>query len=571
VPSTIVSRYRDGYQLFLEIFLALKFAVFIYVIYSTFTFSSNYEQLLFRNVDDNAMITSITYMQEAIFTLDFSSFLFKYDYAYGWLFWMIYAVFSFPAFALTRVYPSIQVFESLHIVSNRIFSVILIFISIHLIKRIALLLLGSSRKNQLAAEILSFSVLLFPSVGYWAGRVQPSALTALLFVLTIFLLLSSWYETEPKKFTFYRFHLSGIDFSIIVFGCLIGVKPTTIPLTPIFLAVYFLVLSKKIRYKQGSHRMLVLRHTMLGFVAAALAASPSVLFMPVKTISKIYETIKFFSSNSVNQEIDVSQMLFRLNNGFLREGMGTLGFATLLILSIVLYFKSGLFPSGMRKTTLILVSAIPAVLFYSLIVDSNVSLISVYLFPIIVTQILLFPVLITQGAAKNSSTPMNISLIMLIVIGINFSDNLATPTNNRLAINSYVLDARSTEKQSLVSAQEKLLSAVGSKRPLTILQSYRSPTILSDLRSDVQTFYSFDNWGQFVGLDKVDYIVVNDNDVAMLSGDDQKLQLDSQKARLSELREGINIITRLIKINKFFEQKCEKVMYQTGNTLYECR
>lgn len=307
---------------------------------------------------------------------------------------------------------------------------------------------------------------------------------------------------------------------------------------------------------------------MISFVAAALAASPSVLVMPVKTISRIYETIGFFSSSTVDKDIDVSQMLFRVNNGFILEGMGTLGLTTLLILSIGLYFKSGLVPSGMKKTCLIMASAIRAVLFFSLKIDSNVSLISVYLFPVIVTQILLLPVLITQRVAKNSFAPMNVSIIILIAICINFSANLATPTNNRLAINSYVLEASLTEKQIAVSTQKKLLAAVGSKRPLTILQSYRSPTILSDLRSDVQTFYSFDNWGQFVGLNKVDYILLNDSDVAMLSGDDQIVQLDSQKARLSELREGINIVTKLIKLNKFSEQKCEKVLYHSGNTLY---
>lgn len=572
MQSSIFSRYRNRYQLPLDVFCSLKFAVFIYLIYSTFTFSSNYEQLLFRNVDDNAMLTSITYMQEALIKVDLSSVFFKYDYAYGWLFWITYAVFSFPAFALTRFNPSVKVFESLHIVSNRILSVILIIISIYLIRKIALLLLGGdSKKNQLTAEILSFSVLLFPSVGYWAGRVQPSALTSLLFLLTLFLLLSDWYETEPRKLTFRSLNLSRVELSVIVFGSLIGTKPTTIPLTPIFLTAYFLVLSKKRNYGNCIPRMLILRHALICSFAAALTASPSVVFMPAKTIAKMHEIIIFFSSNTVDQEIDVSHMLFRLINGFILQGMGALAFITLLTLSIFLYLKSGLVPTGMRNTCLIITSAIPAVVFFSSTIDSNASLISVYLFPIIVTQILIFPVLITQRVVQNSFTPTNISVVIFILISINFYANLATPSNNRLAINSYIIDARSTEKQGQVSAQEKLRSVVGSKRPLTILQSYRSPTIISDLRSDVQTYYSFDNWGHFLGLDKVDYILLNDMDVAMLSKDDQEFQLNTQRARLSELREGINVIDRLVRLNKFSEQQCERVVYQLGNTLYRCR
>lgn len=565
-------RHQESIKFFIRFLYFLKFFTFVYLVYSSLIFSYNYEQLLFRGVDDNAMITSVTYMQEAVIELDWSSVFFKYDYAYGWLFWVTYSIFSFPPFVFTKLFPSVQTFESIHIASNRVLSVIFVFMTVHLIRKIVLILLGKSgSKNQLIAEILSFSVLLFPSVGYWAGRVQPTVLTALLFVLTIFLLLSESYNTEPKKFKFFGIALSRIDFSVIAFGALIGTKPTAIPLTLIFITAYFLLRSGRNPLHVRGENELMIRHVGLGLLAVGFSASPSLFFMPIKTISRIYETIMYFSSNSIGQNIDLSETIFSLRKGFLLQGLGNQGLIVILLLSTFLYLRSRSFPTHFYKKCLVLLSAIPAVLFYSKVSAENLSMVPVYLFPLVVTQALLFPMLINQKVTKNSSPPIVFSIILLISISVNFYQNLATPTNNRLAINSYILDSKSTEMQRLISAQEKLLSAVGSKRPLTILQSYRSPTILSDLRSDVQTFYSFDNWGQFVGLNNVDYILLNDSDVAMLSGDDQKVQLDSQIARLSELREGINIVTRLIKLNKFSEQKCEKVLYQTGNTLYLCR
>lgn len=565
--SILFPRYEGKYQIFLGLIYSFKFAVFVYMVYSSFIFSSNYEQMLFRNVDDNAMITSITYMQESLISFDFSSVFFKYDYAYGWLFWVTYALFSFPAFVLTQIYSSVQLFEMFHIVSNRVFSVVLIFITVNMIKKVILMILGDrGTKNKLVAEILSFSVLLFPSVGYWAGRVQPSALTAFLFVLTTILLLSHWYETEPKKFNFLGIALSRIDFSVIAFGALIGVKPTTLPLTPIFLTAYFLLRSKKRMAK-----MSLARHAAFGCVAATLAASPSVVVLPVKTLSKIFEIIVFFSRSSTQEEIKATNIFFRFNKGFILEGMGILGFVALLLMSMFLYLKSGFFPNNFLKKCLIVASAMPALLFYCLVITENVPMISVYLFPLIVTQVLLFPILMAQMVTRHDSIRLVFSVIFLILVSLNFYQNLAAPSNNNLAINSYVVDSNSTERKKMISAQEKLGLAIKSQRPLVILQSYRSPTILSDLRSDVETIYSFDNWEEFVGIDKVNYILLNDGDVAMLSAENQEIQFNIQRGRSLELRQGVDIINRLVVFNEFSEQKCKKIAYHLGNTLFFCQ
>jgi hypothetical protein len=572
VQSYIISRYQQKYQFFLDFFYFLKFIIFFYIAYSSFIFSSNYEQLLFRNVDDNAMITSITYMQEALVKFDWSSFFYKYDYAYGWLFWIIYAVFSFPAFALTQLYPSVQEFEAFHIVSIRFFSLLLIFLTVYLVKRVVFMILGKdNRKNLFIAEVLSFSVLLFPSVGYWAGRVQPSALTALLFVLTIALMLSHRYEAEPKKINFLGMTFSRIDCSVIVFGALIGTKPTTIPLAPIILTIYALVRHEKIRNEIRKENMLLVRHAVIGSLAALLSASPSVIIMPVKTLSNIFKAIKFFSNSSANQEIEINTIFSKFYNGFILEGIGAIAASILLLLLISLFLRSDLATQGSLRIFLIFVSSVPAVLFFCSGITENVGLISVYLFPLIVAQAFLFPALITQWATKNNALPLFLTMIFLIASAINFNQNLATSTNSRLAINSYVLDAKSVEKLNLISAQEKFELAIGSRRPLTILQSYRSPTILSDIRKDVQTFYSFDNWGEFMEIDKVDYIILNDLDIALLPRGKQLYQLDIQRDRTSELLQGIDVITRLVKLNKFSEQRCEKVSYHLGNTLFMCR
>ena len=259
-----------------------KISIFVYLIYSCLPFSSNYEQLLFRNVDDMAMITSITKHQEAILQLDLQFIFFKYDYAYGWLFWITYAVFSFPAFILTKIFPQLQYFETFHILSNRMLSVLLIFVTMYLIKRIVLLISNDGTYlNKIIAEILSFSILLYPSVGYWAGRVQPAALSSLFFVLCLLLVLRFRNDSSPNRFSLGRLSLSYMDFAVISFGSLLGVKPTNAPLLSLFLAIYlFVFFTKHFRFKDLLK--LSIRHAGIGLIAVGSSAAPSVLVYPIR-------------------------------------------------------------------------------------------------------------------------------------------------------------------------------------------------------------------------------------------------------------------------------------------------
>jgi hypothetical protein len=568
----ILNRYSSRIRFLHDLILVIKLLFFIYLVFSSLTFSSNYEQLLFRNVDDNAMITSITNMQMAFTNLDWSSFFYKYDYAYGWLFWMTYATFSFPAYTLTRFFPNVQIFESMHIVSNRILSMILVFITIYIIKKIIILVLGcSSDNNQLIAEILSFTLLLFPAVGYWAGRVQPSALTALLFAFSIYLLLKNSNETAANKSTLNWLPRTPIDFSFITFGALIGTKPTTIPFIPIFLVTYVVIKSKNGSVHSFKSILSSIRLVVFGAMAIGISASPSILIFPVQTLKKLLETVTYFSNNYTGGTIEISSIISTFYNGFIVQGLGAQGSFILTLIALFSLSSRKLLSRKNLHLGLITLSSLLAILFFSAKVPGNYGIMAVYLFPLIVIQLTILPILISDKLEQNFFRNTFLVLIFTSSVGLNFYQNLAAPGNQKLAINSYLVDAGSEEKQGLVSVQEKLSPEISNRRPITILQSYRSPTLLSDLRREVQTYYSFDNWAQFLTLNKVDYILVNDDDIARLALAEREFRSEEQKWRTPEIRQGNEVVDKLFLKNLFANQTCKKVKFERGNTLFACK
>ncbi len=568
MSQTQVQVRKRNYLVGIPIFA--KISIFVYLIYSCLPFSSNYEQLLFRNVDDLAMITSITKHQEAILQLDWQFIFFKYDYAYGWLFWITYAVFSFPAFILTKIFPHLQYFETFHILSNRMLSVLLIFVMIYLIKRIILLISNDDTYlNKLIAEILSFSILLYPSVGYWAGRVQPAALSSLLFVFCLFLFLKFRNEPSPKKYFGGRLSLSFMDFEVVAFGCLLGVKPTNIPMISLFLAIYFVLLFEQ-HIKLKDFLKLSFRYAAIGVIAIGVSAAPSILILPVKSVSKIIENIRFFSRNNVVGEIKVSQILLSIQKGFLVSGMGFISFFVLVSYGIFAVQRAKFqFQSSFKAVSVLAGSFLP-ILFFSITASDNLVLMSVYLFPLIVAQALLIPVMTLKVSPKRSFRSLILPLILLCSVGLNFLHNLASETNQKLAINTYLVDANSMSRHKQVLALDKLSELISDQRPLTIVQSYRSPNLVSELRIGVQTFYSFDNWGLFLDLDKIDYILVSQKDIALMNTQDQKFQMVQQVTRENEIRLGIDVVSRLFKENLFGDQKCKQIALEQGNTLFSC-
>jgi hypothetical protein len=51
---------------------------------------------------------------------------------------------------------------------------------------------------------------------------------------------------------------------------------------------------------------------------------------------------------------------------------------------------------------------------------------------------------------------------------------------------------------------------------------------------------------------------------------DQEFQIVQQVTRASEIRLGIDVVSRLFKENLFGDQECKQIALEQGNTLFSC-
>ncbi len=98
-------------------------------------FSQSFEQTQMRLIDDYAMQYSVYTFQNDIFNLNLSGIFFMFDYAYGWLFWFVFALLTMP-FRILFNYFSNQSSEQLLIISVRSVNIVLLFILLRFLVKI---------------------------------------------------------------------------------------------------------------------------------------------------------------------------------------------------------------------------------------------------------------------------------------------------------------------------------------------------------------------------------------------------------------------------------------------------
>jgi hypothetical protein len=176
-------------------------------------FSQSFEQTQMRLIDDYAMQYSVYTFQNDIFNLNLSDIFFMYDYAYGWLFWFVFALLTMP-FRMLFNYFLNQSSEQLLIISVRSVNIVLLFILLrYLVKIIQKILFKELEFTRLISILLSTTIILTPTFGYWVGRPMPPILAATIFILGIYLAVANQ-SIETRKLLLLA----------AVFGLAVGVK-----------------------------------------------------------------------------------------------------------------------------------------------------------------------------------------------------------------------------------------------------------------------------------------------------------------------------------------------------------
>lgn len=467
---------------------------FSFQIVNTLLFSGSFEELSLRNVDDNAMQISIGNMHEDFLALNYRNTLFKFDYAYGWIFWFTYSMVSFPVFILYKF--QILSSESLIIVTNRFLTVAIAFLLLivlrliffKLIKILSLKNLEVKYSELIVNSILVFT-LLTPVFGYWTGRVQPNLLSALFMCLGFYFLLTQLLRSKngltAKQLTIFALFVGGS----------VAAKPIAVIWLPMILLCYlFLNGTEPRRLFSWSRIKEFSLATILIFFFTGILSSPSILFDPTGTLSRELSVFKYFSETTSGVFNEPRILLDRLVNGFYQPTYGKLFFifiTVLFILNLVINRKSS---GWLISASVFLYTLAMGVLlsFYGPIFSLLIGSYMICGLAFITTALLLVLIRLTSGPLLIGSLILLLSAALL-----NFVDQLDSKGDeSKMSINSYLVEYQEQDTALGFSEISKLQLLVDPKPFDIIVQSYRTPTVHSPMYSDIQTIYVFDNWNK---------------------------------------------------------------------------
>lgn len=494
-------------QPFFKIFtLLVVLAYFSLQFMNIFAFSDSFEEISMRNIDDAAMQGAIAEWHQAIFRMDLSQVFFKFDYAYGWIFWATYGVMSLPAAVLLKIYPDVQIFERAIIISNRFTTFVISILVILAIRKFSGKILQGVRFKQkensdnskIIINFLTILVLMVPSLGYWMGRVQPNMLTLLLLTLGLNLIIEV-ITKAPLNLSSSRL----LQLGIMCVSASVASKPVTIYWLPIILliAIRYLRLhptKNQIHLKSS----FLLKTCIFQLVSILVFLSPYLLVSPWTTVTKLLSIFKYFSNTTTDFYTNPALIVSRFNNGFMDPLLGQIGFLFLLTLVLLNFFKTK--KTGIFYLYIYLVSI---GLLFSVVGPTYPQLIASYTFPLLLFVIVIL--VLALSSEKSNATNVVASILLLISMIFNFIVQLDSDGKSRnLAINTYLIDSRSAENALKKMDISKIRENVQLDVDPIIVQSYRTPTVHSSMYSPTRVIYIFDNWETLANLSDADWVVL---------------------------------------------------------------
>ncbi len=226
-----ISRYIRDLGPFPTVILS---AWFIWNFSTNLFFSQNFVSMQYRGIDDVAFHLVLRRVHDGLLNGELLTILSINDYAYGWFFWIINSLLTFPAYVLLSagqgVIPN-EILEQLIIVLPRQLSLVFVTISI-------LFWISSLRKlYSLGYWVVSAAlpvILLIPAVTYAATKFHPTGFQMFLTSMAVYLAVSNFSKEINKRSTGTYFFWSFLLLSLSLW--------TKVTLLPIFIGITFLLI-----------------------------------------------------------------------------------------------------------------------------------------------------------------------------------------------------------------------------------------------------------------------------------------------------------------------------------------
>lgn len=429
-----------------------------------------------RAIDDFAMQYSIHQMQTNIFSFSWDKVLYFFDYAYGWLFWIVYSILTFPFYIYSQIIEN-EFSEQLVIFSVRQVSVLILCLILVYSRKLFYLVLQKSNTDSLViSKYLSTSWLLYPAVGYWAGRPQPPLLVTLILIFACYRIMKL--ETVRSKDLIYFF---------LLLSLIVGTKLNTILVIPYVCGFVYIFRKKQIL---NALRKLSFVYTFpIIFFSFFLASSPMILFQPKEYGLKFLRNIELFSRLSVGQEFSYTNFIANLQVGLVKNTIGVSSLIIVIATVSLLLSPRKIEASSRMYLTLLLVATILLIAMVSVngpsYFNSYVMSLSIF-FPI--HMYFIFPertkILLTIGAF------FILTGLATLILSLSRVDKQTESINSYQIIHKRAL---LNNEYSLRSRIEKLIDTYRDKE-YQVIQDHTIPTAKTNFDPSVELNFVYGNW-----------------------------------------------------------------------------
>jgi len=449
-----------------KVILIIISLIFLFLFIQNFVFSSSFDILMFRAVDDFAFQHSLRKNHEAIVHFKIHHLFRLYDYGYGWLFWIIHILITFPFYLI-----SLLGLDFLLISTAR-------NISLFFMAGSCFFLFKSIKKYTNDKYIPYFVILLFVSYPYFAYSAMSFRTIA---PASFFCILTFYITIRNDKFT--KQDLKYIALSLA--ACL-GIKLSTgllAPLISLFLLDRF---SWRLNKKNIKNAFYFLKY----FIPSSIFfINPSLFISPFKwpLFSDYWKVISGYLNDVKTNHGSGGDFLINFKGGFLTQFL----FKYILVIIVALFILKIFFDLRDKKKQnrfdflYVLIFLIGSSLLLSNYIKMGAGYITNYFFSF--AFLIILPLTILD---KLKSNKVRISILTILLIS-NFFLNFPTIKYNYLEhYNRYY----SEKTQNLIKSQKELQGLiVDSNQKLNLLIDYRAPVIYSNFRKNITITSLFDN------------------------------------------------------------------------------
>ena len=525
-----------------KIFVSSICLIFIFFFIQNFIFSSSFDILLFRSVDDYAFQSSMRSIHENMMQLKVDKLFIANDYGYGWIFWIIHSLITFPFYLI-----SILGYDFLLISMARNISLLFMAGGCFLLFKI-------SKKYTNDKYIPYFIVLFFISYPFFAISImsfRTIAQCSFFCILAFYLTIRN--DILEKK---------DLKYLAITLSACIGTKLSTAIIFPLIGMLLIDRYNFKIN-KENIKKSLDFSIYLLFF--SILFSNPSLFLSPFKhSLFNDYVTnISYYLNHIKTNYGDGSSFLDNLINfpSYYFNKYVMMLFLGMLLAKVIFdikYSKKNKFDFLYIFVFIIVSSAY--LIFH---VKMGAFYIANYFFS------LSFLLLLSLIALDNLSRKIKyITLIVLLILNIVFA------VKNTSCL-QFFLKKHNENTKNLLESQKEMQNLVGdSKQKLNILADHRAPMIYSGFNKNITVISLFDNINivkNYPSKDQYfDYILLHRDSIVMSNDNDfnEKINYASPNIK-NNLTESRDIVNKLLKDNIFMGFKYELIYNKNRLMLFK--